>query len=57
MIECLTLLMSDGMERSLHALPQIEAVLWVVLDTSLISVSQVPTHARLDLGQVIKEAK
>ena len=49
--------MSDGMERSLHTLPQIEAVLWVVLDTSLISVSQEPTHAPLDLGQVIKEAK
>ena len=39
-----------------HA-PTIEAFLLLVLDTHLITVSQVRTHAELDLGQVIEEAK
>ena len=39
-----------------HA-PTIEAFRWMVLDTHLITVSQVRTHAQLDLGEVIEEAK
>ena len=34
-----------------------EAFLWMVLDTNLIFISQVPTHAPLDLRQVIEEAE
>ena len=44
------------MERSLHTLPTVEAFLWLVLDTHLIFVPQVPTDAPLDLSQVIEEA-
>jgi hypothetical protein len=35
----------------------IETFVWLVLDTHLKYVSQVPTHASLDLDQVIEEAK
>ena len=57
MIELFILLKSDGMERSLHMLLQSEAFLWLMLDTHIISTSQVPTHAKLDLDLVIKETK
>jgi hypothetical protein len=57
MIELFILLMNDKMNRSLHTTPAIEAFLWSVSDTHLISISQVPTHAQLDLGGVIEEAK
>ena len=57
MRELLTPFKIDEMERSLHTLPQLKHSFWLVLDTHLISVSQVPTHAPLDLGQVIEEAK
>ena len=57
MIELLTLLKSDGMDKSFAHAPTIEVVLWMVLDTHFISVSQVPTHAPLDSSHVIEEAK
>ena len=56
MIELLILLMSDGMEKLAHA-PIMEAFLWLVLNVHLTSFSQVPTHAQVDSGQVIEEAK
>ena len=42
-------------EKKLAHAPTIVAFLWLVLDTHLISISQVPTHVRLDLGKVIEE--
>ena len=56
MTKLLTLLKSDEMKRSLHMLPKLKHFLLLVLDTRLIF-SQVPTHAQLDIGQVIEEAK
>ena len=53
MIELLTLLKSDEMDRSLHILLQLKHFLWLVLDTCLIFVS----HVQLDIGKVIEEAK
>ena len=43
--------------KKLAHIPIIEAFLWLVLDTHLISVSQVLTRVRLDLGQVLEEVK
>ena len=54
MMEVLTLLRSG---KKLAQAPKIEAFLWLVLDTHLIFVSQVTTHAPLELGQVIEKAK
>jgi hypothetical protein len=45
------------MERSYAHAPIIEVFLWLVLDTHLIFVSQVPTRDPLDLGHMIEEAK
>ena len=42
--------MSDGMEKELAHTPTIEAFLWLVLDTHLISMLQMPTHAQSYLG-------
>lgn len=53
-----TLLKNDGKERSLYVhTPTIEAFVWLVLNTDLIPISQTPTHAHLDLVQVMEKAK
>ena len=56
MIELLILLMNDGMEKLEHT-PTMEVFHLLVLDIHSIPISQVPTHAQLDLGQMIEEAK
>lgn len=48
---------SDGMEWSLHKVSQLKHSFEWVLDTHLVFVSWVHTHAQLGLGQVIEEAK
>jgi hypothetical protein len=45
------------MEKKIAHSPTIEVSLWLVLDTHLTYVLQVPTHARVYLGQMIEEAK